>query len=172
MTNRSAIECTQRGFTLIELMIVVAIIGILAAIAIPQYQTYVVKSQVARVVSETGTQKTAVEDCINSGQITAGQASDAAHCGGTATGSNMLTPATGNTVNGGAPALATQGAPVLNFVTAGGPTIVSTFGGSASTAIATATITWTRNAADGSWACVSTVLKKYAPSACPTSSAT
>ena len=62
----------QKGFTLIELMIVVAIIGILAAIAIPQYQNYVSKSQVSRVMSETGSLRTPAETCILDGKTTIG----------------------------------------------------------------------------------------------------
>ena len=53
---------TQQGFTLIELMIVVAIIAILAAIAIPQYQNYVARSQMSRAMGEVGALKTAVEE--------------------------------------------------------------------------------------------------------------
>ena len=55
-------QMTERGFTLIELMIAVATTGVLAAIAIPQYQNYVAKSQVAEALSLASGTKTAVAE--------------------------------------------------------------------------------------------------------------
>ena len=57
------IKPTQKGFTLIELMIVVAIIGILAAIAIPAYSTYTKKAKFTEVINASSALKLDVDLC-------------------------------------------------------------------------------------------------------------
>ena len=139
-------------------MIVVAIIGILAAIAIPQYQNYIAKSQVSRAVAELGAIKTAYEDCLNNGKTTAG-ACDLGY-----TGSSIMSLAV--------PAVTTAGtavtAAVTNSAVLGSTgTISGKFAGSASSALTdtATTVTWTRSAL-GSWTCATTAAAKYKPSSC------
>ena len=149
----------QKGFTLIELMIVVAIIGILAAIAIPQYQNYIAKSQVSRVVSETGAVKTAIETCLLDGKA-------AADCNIGWTQSNLLAATD-------AAAESTAEEPGQGGLTISYPedaesdaTITGTFGQSAAQILTDSTVVWTRTP-QGTWTCETNVAEKFASSGCP-----
>jgi type IV pilus assembly protein PilA len=69
-------KTAQNGFTLIELMIVIAIIGILAAVALPAYQNYSQKAQFSEAVAAATGVKTAVDVCFQTGSTLADCATD------------------------------------------------------------------------------------------------
>jgi type IV pilus assembly protein PilA len=122
----------QQGFTLIELMIVVAIIAILAAIALPAYQNYVAKSQATSGLADVRGGVTAYEEGIQSGENGAGTPSNAD------IGLAPNTPRCSNIAVGG------------NWNAAAGQTIACTLAGNPS--VVGKTITLTRNA-QGQWPC-------------------
>ncbi|MBH1495884.1 pilin [Stenotrophomonas maltophilia] len=131
----------QKGFTLIELMIVVAIIAILAAIALPMYQDYVAKSQATAGLAEITPGKTQFEVAINEGKTSA-DVKDIAAIGLKSSDRCTIT---------------------MTFAETG--SIVCTLKGSPKLTASKGAITLTR-ATDGTWACTSGVDAKYLPSGC------
>jgi type IV pilus assembly protein PilA len=160
-----------KGFTLVELMVVIAIIGILAAVAIPQYQNYLFRTQVQRVVGESGSIRAAVDICLLSGKTNVGDPTVSSNCDPQATGSNLQA-----TAGNAAPTVATTwaiagtGVPQVTLSNIAPSKIVATFGNLAGPPLqgATAgTITWARDL-NGSWSCrAANIEAKYVSATCP-----
>jgi type IV pilus assembly protein PilA len=137
-------KAIQQGFTLIELMIVVAIIGMLAAIALPAYQDHVVKSQAAAALADIAPLKTQFELMLNQGQDPSTTASDPGYIGITSEASKYCD-------------IVIDGTTTITCMTKGGNP--GKFDGR--------TIIMTRNS-DALWTCTTTLEAKHAPGKCTT----
>jgi len=150
---------TQQGFTLIELMIVVAIIGILAAIAIPAYQDYTIRSKVTELVNAAGVCKTGVAEFYQSKGVMPADVNEAG-C------------ATVGTANSAAPTVANGG--IITVAAAGALNTQLTANGSGVNLVynpicgAAACDPSGSSGALTEWNCINgtTVTKKYLPAQC------
>jgi type IV pilus assembly protein PilA len=156
-------KTVQKGFTLIELMIVVAIIAILAAIAIPAYQDYTIRSQVSEGLSLADGAKTAVAEYYTNKGTYPNSNSSAGLAAAGSIGGNYVRSV--GVANGGA----TQGQIGIVYGTG---TAVNGFGGKTNSKISSATLLLSPSFSTGSvaWTCKSggttPIAAKYIPSSC------
>jgi type IV pilus assembly protein PilA len=153
--GKSMNRASNRGFTLIELMIVVAIIGLLAAIALPAYQDYVARSQITGALSEISAVKASIEEKYSSSS------------GVTAADATAMTGATINELK----LLGLQSATsprcsqyLATLVISGAAQIECTMDGG--TQVNGKKIQWNR-ATNSVWSCLVEVPSRVSPKVCP-----